>query len=372
MKKPLPFGIDCNSRKTLTDQVVSGLRGCILRGVWKTGECLPSRSELARKLYVSENVVRSAFAKLKAEGLILPRPKRGCEVLRKASGRMRGRVLFVLGEDPGAYHASIFSSTLCMELNAFDVKCTCVAVPVFARSRPDFSWVKESLDEKPDIVVVESNARLAPGLVRLLENSGLPYVMIMSVAFKCGSHCLATVGYDVKKALDAFVRDCQASRIMSVCQFGYGKDSVLSPLSRLSKVGIATEELSASNVGSFEDFETVQRKAVAAMRQRLAKAPLCDLIFFVDDYLAMGAVPVLLEHGVRIPEDVKIVSLANKGFGPVFPKSLARVEFDFAAEAKRLADGLLEWFKTERFPAYEGICPNYVRGETFPSASRSY
>ena len=82
----------------------------------------------------------------------------------------------------------------------------------------------------------------------------------------------------------------------------------------------------------------------------------------------MGAVPVLLERGVRIPEDVKVVSLANKGFGPVFPKSLARIEFDFAAEAKRMAAGLMVWFRTGRFPELKDICPTYVRGETFPVA----
>lgn len=372
MKTMLPFAIERDSQKNLTDQVSSGLRACIMNGSWKAGEYLPSRFEIARQLEVSENVIRSALARLKAEGLIMPRTKRGCEVLRKTSGRLRGRVLFVLGEDPGAYHASIFSATLCKELNCFDIKCTCVSVPIFARSRPDFTWVKENLDEKPDVVIIESNARLAPGLVRLVESSGIPYVMIMSSDFKCGKHCLAAVGYTAEKAIAEFVRDCQRAHVMSVCQFGFGKDSVLSPLERLSQIGVATEELSASDIGPFEDFETVQRKAVWAMRRRIAKATLCELIFFVDDYLAMGAVPVLLECGVRIPEDVKVVSLANKGFGPVFPKSLARIEFDFAAEAKRIAAGLMEWFRTGRFPEFKGISPTYVRGETFPVAQEHH
>lgn len=362
----LPFEIDRTSRKTLQDQIVLGLRGGIMNGFWKTGDYLPSRSELAHRLGVSENVVRVALSRLTAERFVLPRRKSGCEVLRQTKRRMRGHVLFILGEDPGAYHATIFSQTLCKELNSSGIKCTCVCAPVFSRSRPDYTWVQEELDESPDLVVAESNALLARGLIRLLEQSGSPYVMIMSSFFKCGRHCLAAIGYDTVPAMDRFVADCIKEKVLSVCQFGYGNKCALSPLAKLSRQGIATEEIVASHEGEFEDFETVQRKAVLAMKRRLTRGPLCEILFFTDDYLAMGAVPVLFEHGLRIPGDVKVVSLANKGFGPVFPMTLARIEFDFAAEARRLAVGLLEWFRTGRFPAFDAIRPLYVRGESFP------
>ena len=46
---------------------------------------------------------------------------------------------------------------------------------------------------------------------------------------------------------------------------------------------------------------------------------LSELLFFADDYLARGALPVLLEQGVRVPSGVRIATLPNRGFPPAFP-----------------------------------------------------
>ena len=48
-----------------------------------------------------------------------------------------------------------------------------------------------------------------------------------------------------------------------------------------------------------------------------------DVLFFVDDYIASGAMVALLHEGVRIPEDVRVASLYNKGLGPVAPLTFA-------------------------------------------------
>ena len=46
------------------------------------------------------------------------------------------------------------------------------------------------------------------------------------------------------------------------------------------------------------------------------------MLYLADDYLAMGVMTALLAHGIRIPEDVRVVVWANKGggCGPVFTK----------------------------------------------------
>ena len=54
-------GIDPFSGDTLTQQVYAGLRLRIERGAYAPGEVLPSRATLARRLGVSEFVVRAAL-----------------------------------------------------------------------------------------------------------------------------------------------------------------------------------------------------------------------------------------------------------------------------------------------------------------------
>ena len=75
----------------------------------------------------------------------------------------------------------------------------------------------------------------------------------------------------------------------------------------------------------------------------------------------------MLENGIRIPEDVKIITFANCGFGPVFTKSFARIEVDMRKRGKAIADGLVTWFRTGAFPDISDMGgPVYVPGDTFP------
>ena len=104
------------------------------------------------------------------------------------------------------------------------------------------------------------------------------------------------------------------------------------------------------------------------MRERLARGPLCDLVFVTDDYMAMGVLPVLLERGVRIPEDVCFVTLRNQGGGPAFTKSLAAIETDPWQRGASLAEQILDWFEAGTFAARPTV-PRYVRGETFPGGA---
>jgi DNA-binding LacI/PurR family transcriptional regulator len=49
----------------------------------------------------------------------------------------------------------------------------------------------------------------------------------------------------------------------------------------------------------------------------------------------------LVELRIRVPEDVKVLTMTNKGFAPVFPVSLARVEIDPVANGAAIAEEAL-------------------------------
>ena len=71
--------------------------------------------------------------------------------------------------------------------------------------------------------------------------------------------------------------------------------------------------------------ESVMRRTQRLLERKFArhgKAWLPDVLYFSDDYVAMAALLVLVMHGVRIPQDVGIVTWANRGLGPVAPFSL--------------------------------------------------
>ena len=78
----LPFAVARSSRATLVEQVVDGLRQCILSGFYKVGDILPTTRDLAAQLGVSRIVTRAAVAELTKEELINPKPGVGCMVTR--------------------------------------------------------------------------------------------------------------------------------------------------------------------------------------------------------------------------------------------------------------------------------------------------
>ena len=68
--------------------------------------------------------------------------------------------------------------------------------------------------------------------------------------------------------------------------------------------------------------------------------------------------------GLRIPEDVRVVSWANRRYGPFFFKPVTRMELDNAAIGATLADGVLECLKGGTFPADIVVGPEYIKGKT--------
>ena len=80
----------------------------------------------------------------------------------------------------------------------------------------------------------------------------------------------------------------------------------------------------------------------------------------------MGALMALLAAGVRIPEDVGVVTWANVncGCGPVFVKPLTRMESNAAEDGAHLAGIVLEGLRTGKYEPGE-VAPVFIPGETF-------
>ena len=75
---------------SLTEKVISGLRGEIESGDLVPGAVLPTEPMLTKKFGVSRTVIREAIAALKAEGLLKPRQGSGVFVLPPRPHKMDG------------------------------------------------------------------------------------------------------------------------------------------------------------------------------------------------------------------------------------------------------------------------------------------
>ena len=141
----------------------------------------------------------------------------------------------------------------------------------------------------------------------------------------------------------------------------------------LAEMGIEDEEWNLSPKRQGEGrLEILRDTAYRAFAARLSQGRdwLPDLIYFTDDHLATGAFAVLPSHGIRIPEDVKVVSWANAGYGPVFRTSVARMEMDPLADGDVVASRAIEYLESRRRIDGAFLEPAYVEGATFPCNNR--
>ena len=61
------------------------------------------------------------------------------------------------------------------------------------------------------------------------------------------------------------------------------------------------------------------------------------LLLFTDDYVALGGLVGLAASHVRVPQDLRVLTLSNVGFEPTFPVPLAQVRIDPRANGRAIA-----------------------------------
>jgi len=91
-----------------------------------------------------------------------------------------------------------------------------------------------------------------------------------------------------------------------------------------------------------------------------------DLLLFWNAFVAQGAFMAFLDRGIKVPQDVKVVSFGLTGFGPACVKPVTRFEFDPAEDGEKIADFALAVLAKGSIPQPPAIAPRYVIGATFP------
>ena len=74
----------------------------------------------------------------------------------------------------------------------------------------------------------------------------------------------------------------------------------------------------------------------------------------------------LTELQIKVPDDVKVLTMSHKGFAPVFPVSLAQVVIDPQANGAAIADAALAKLEGRRrvLPLPK---PVFVPGDSMPT-----
>ena len=360
-KRP-PFALRRNDAHTFVEQATDGIRKAIAMGYYRPGEVLPPVRDLAEMLGVSRIVTNAVIARLAKEGLVNPRPRLGVMVLGPSSTVWHGCVQFVYRNSPGSYYPNFLASELRGRLIGEGYVFTQLAVMRDASGRYDFSALDLATDRSINLSLLMFND---VAIERRLSELGRPFAVIGKSACR-RKGCVGNIRFHREAVVSDFVSHCRMAGVRRVLQVGQIPADTQAVLA-LRRAGVDAAEWVIPPLDGIRP-ECVERAALEAFDVRLGRGSgwLPDVLFFTDDYVARGAITALSEHGFRIPDDVRVVTWANRGNGPVMRLPLTRMEMDPIAHGETIARCVVSYLRDGGFP--EGMCvgPRYIAGFSFP------
>jgi DNA-binding LacI/PurR family transcriptional regulator len=371
-----PFSIARRDGATLTSQIEDGLRNAIATGFYGDGDFLPGYVELAGRLGVSTGIARRAIARLIADGLCHPQRGVGLRVCSKTPAKV-GNVLVVIGGDAGSYRYYMSSMVEHLRRHLSQHHFAISRANVANRDgQDDFSELKEALNRHVSAAVILDHS---PGTEDTVAASGGPYVLLSPAHRSSGAPGI--LWGDTRKISETIAAHCAACGARRVLMTGLesneeGKlpaelEAALHGLGMETRWSVPGKELRDGTAAelvqaTIDDFSRICHKGCV---ETDGFQP--DMIVFLDDYVAQGALLAMTAAGIRIPEDVQVVTMANKGLGPNWLKPLTQYEVDAAAEAEILSDLVRDCLAARKRHHVRTTSFRFIEGETTLVASRA-
>jgi DNA-binding LacI/PurR family transcriptional regulator len=311
----LPVVPDQSVDSPLYIQIASRLRELIARS-GRESIRLPSERDLSRELAVNRATVRGAIALLEREGLIVRRPRSGI-FSRGTDGshsRNRGRTVALVGVFDRSFPMTgdvVFACERLLRKHRFTVH-TFPSRHFSAEEQlhEERSVMKTVLEEDmAGVLVWLSGGVINIDLLQQIQARGIPIVMAYHTIpnFSCDS----AISDGEKGAYQATTH---------LITLGHTRIGLIAPLRRISTVIDRTrgyvralEEADLPITLEYLAAQPIESPAAGyiAMAQLLQHPNRPTAVFCINDMTALWAWKAVLDHGLRVPEDIAIVSYGN-------------------------------------------------------------
>ena len=297
-------------------QITAALRKRLLQGEWRAGTLLPTTQELAHEFGTSVFTVQTAMASLVAEGLIERRRSLGT-VVRHNPAVLTCAGIYCSSSllDEWEY---AFYRELCRQLQQ-QLGDDGIRTVLHLDMRP----AEEKRTPLPELAEAVDNRHIQALFVVLTDDASTPWLRELPVTTSsvCYDPALNPVGFDgdqmLRLALERLrEQGCETIGAISAIEvprnplhphFRFYKTFV----STIADLGLRTRDdwviTPPAHVPNHEQYGYESCKAL----WRQAERP--DGILVYPDTSARGTVMALLEFGVRVPEELKLVCHRNTG-----------------------------------------------------------
>lgn len=354
-----PIRLSCQIAEFLSQQIAAG----ILRG----GEAMPSTRMLRDTFGVAHRVAADALRLLAEEGKVTLRAKSCAVVNAERLLEKNGVVLMVFPDRVRHLPSLVVEDRIMHALHASGY----VARPVTIcrtgrRGGYDLTFLRAELQTRNELAVCYN---VHPDILRLMDAFGQPYVNAFGSSASSGSGaCVGCMAFDRSEALDAFVRHCATRKVGKVLLASKWKGDCSKVGGLLSAAGIASESWVVPTPVCTARGEAVERDFYNAFDRRLTRRGtswLPELVFFNDDFACYGALMALQAHRVSVPDDIRIVTVANRGLMRPFPFSLTRIEYNYASYGDAVAKTVCDYLRRGTFADGQVLGPVYRKGDSF-------
>jgi len=331
-------------KPTKTQNAIDLLRQTIVAGSFKKGDRLPSSRVLATRLGVSQIVIRNAFRRLEQDGMLECR--HGSGTYFKRSTVRRQTIAILTEQDIASPRASYFYRCLIEQTRQALERAGCRVILFIGRQQPgtmDYRHrdaiddLTEAHADDPFAAVVMVSGLLREAWRRKCQALGVPMVGPFYPPDSVFLRSSYTIDY--RGMIAAAVARFAASGARRPALVSWDKTQAAVFKSCVVSAGMKfRRELMhfwnghAGNSG-YHGFRRIWSRT-PALRP--------DAVLFTDDILFMDARLALAEFGIRIPEQLQVITHYNLGSEILIPFPATLLAIDPGAVAAELAEMVLE------------------------------
>jgi DNA-binding LacI/PurR family transcriptional regulator len=361
--------ISQDSSLPLYQRIVTAICEAIVAGQLLPGAKLPARQVLAKDLGVNMVTVRSAYERLEQQGIVVSRHGAGTFVqndaadrLQKNSGRKYDAITVVIGAEhlgdcrrETIHIVSDILSGVSEQLGA--------RVGRYSYATDVNRRLLDHITDQGAVIIYQLGGHSDESAVRELQKRGIPVLIAW--------------GHDVPFPLPRIHYDTVASAAMGpqhLVDCGYRRIGYMGS-KEAGDVSLHIKFLQFTNVLQEAGLDLLARdvrqvlnvpgEACLAMADMLASGDLPEALFIDSDLKAMEAIRALHQAGLRVPDDIGIVSHDGFAEASLFQPPLTVVRTPRRAIGRRVGNLLLNWPPQGMPPFWDKLPAELVvRGST--------
>lgn len=326
--------------RPLHEAIADTLRADLRGGGARPGDRFPSQNELARRFDTNSMTAREAVALLVHDGWLARRFGSGTYVTERAAQRWVGiyTAFDVLQPRTSSFHTQVprlLRESLSTHGAQAEIYVGSAGIEIEEHGPSNARFLGDVTAGRLDGVVI-MNAPDTSGWQEWGQGLSLPAV---------GAHTPYRVDTRYTDYVRRGVRHLHAAGSRRIAMLAWGADGLREPFeAAMTEVGLPVHPRWVRNDlhpmlsgAGWEEF----REAWTAEQEKP------DGLLVADDVLFDEAQIAILELGIRVPEQLRIVAHANKGDGKRYPFRVTLLQMDPARYAEILGEMLLKRMRGE-------------------------